>query len=274
MAAPGTEIARRHRSPPVPWALVSRTVTLALVDGAGAVSGALPPYRVPAPWWQDAREVVAGARERFGLAVVVLRLLSAERTEPHGGAVRYLAELAGPAPDPALLRPASDDLSPHPARAPWAVPGGPSRSVDWAVGMLDGMAGGPVRAMQERTWNLSAIWWFDRRDGSGTGPVGWLKQVPPFFAHEATVLRWLGEQFPGLAPRVRACRAIPGVALDLLVGWRGWRYRSFARRAGSSGPPSRPLGSAGRRRRAACARYPPGTDAGRSPRRGGTRDAQ
>src|SRR5437762_2782055 len=40
---------------------VSRTVTLVLVDCAGALLGALPPYEVPTPWWQDASDVVVGA---------------------------------------------------------------------------------------------------------------------------------------------------------------------------------------------------------------------
>jgi hypothetical protein len=43
---------------------VSRTVTLVLVDDGGALLGALPPYDVPTPWWQDASDVVAGARGR------------------------------------------------------------------------------------------------------------------------------------------------------------------------------------------------------------------
>src|SRR5690606_27524640 len=62
--------------------VVSRTVTLVLVDGAGKLLGALPPVEVELPWWQSASDVVAAARDRFGLDVTVLRLLRAERPAP------------------------------------------------------------------------------------------------------------------------------------------------------------------------------------------------
>jgi hypothetical protein len=39
---------------------------------------------------------------------------------------------------------------------------------------------------QVKSWNLSSIW----RIGTDRGPV-WLKEVPPFMAHEGAVLRWL-----------------------------------------------------------------------------------
>jgi hypothetical protein len=75
------------------------------------------------------------------------------------------------------------------------VPGG-------AVGV------GRVRAAQQRSWNLSAIW----RLETAAGPA-WLKQVPGFFAHEAAVLDWLAAAAPGVAP-------VPIAAADgrLLLG--------------------------------------------------------
>ena len=65
--------------------------------------GVLPPVTVASPWWPEVEPVVAAVRERFGLDVVVLRLL-------HGAGVdvTYLAELAGGDPSPWL--------SPWPAR--------------------------------------------------------------------------------------------------------------------------------------------------------------
>src|SRR5439155_12353438 len=110
---------------------MGRTVTLVLVDPAGAVLGALPPFDVPLPYWQEAADVVAGARERFGVAVTVLRLLSADRPEPHGGAVTYLAEVSDRSPPPTLA-PATVDAAPEPLRAAWASPGGPAASLAWA----------------------------------------------------------------------------------------------------------------------------------------------
>jgi hypothetical protein len=169
---------------------VSRTVTLVLVDPGGAPLGMLPPFVVDLPWWQEVAEVVAGARERHGADVTVLRLLAADRPRPHGGAVTYLAECAGPVP--ADLIPVPVDLDPHPLRAPWAHPGGPAASLRWATGALAGLGHPPVAAAtQVRTWNLSSIW---RIDGA------WLKEVPPFLAHEAAVLRWLGAVAPARVP--------------------------------------------------------------------------
>jgi hypothetical protein len=62
-----------------------------------------------------------------------------------------------------------------------------------------------VTAAQLRAWNLSAIWRLDASGDGSTGvPVAWLKQVPPFFAHEPAVLRWLDVALPGVAPRLLA----------------------------------------------------------------------
>jgi hypothetical protein len=65
--------------------------------------------------------------------------------------------------------------------------------------VLDQLGRGPViEQLQQRTWNLSTLW----RLRTATGPV-WIKQVPAFFWHEATVLTWLAatphaERFPVL----------------------------------------------------------------------------
>ncbi|HET8659944.1 MAG TPA: aminoglycoside phosphotransferase family protein [Micromonosporaceae bacterium] len=182
-----------------------RIVTLVLVDGAGTPLGVLPPYEVAEPWWQDVVGVVAGARDRYGIEVTVLRLLGAQLPAPHGGAVTYLAECGTGPPaqavpfDAARLGPGTHPLGEHPLRALWARPGGPAASLAWAAGQLARLGWQPSSATQQRTWNLSAIW---RLDGpSGTA---WLKQVPPFFAHEPAVLRWLGTVAPGRVPPVLA----------------------------------------------------------------------
>ncbi|WP_229069849.1 phosphotransferase family protein [Actinoplanes sp. DH11] len=173
---------------------MSRTVSLVLVDPHGAVLGALPPFPVVTPWWQEVTEVVAKA----GADVTVLRLLHADRPAPHGGHVTYLAETRD---SPAGLLPVTPSLAPHPLRAPWAEVGGPAASLAWAAGALDriGLSGAVPR--QQRTWNLSAIWRFDAPDGT---PVAWLKQVPRFFAHEPVVLRMVDAVSPGLVPYVLA----------------------------------------------------------------------
>ena len=64
---------------------MSRTVTLVLVDGKGTVLGELPPFDVPVPYWPETADIVDGARTRYGVDVVVLRILATERSEAHGG---------------------------------------------------------------------------------------------------------------------------------------------------------------------------------------------
>jgi hypothetical protein len=175
-------------------------VTLVFVDGAGALLGALPPYEVPTPWWQDASDVVVGARERYGVEVTVLRLLATDLPAPHGGAVTYLVEC--PTGRPARTVPvdtAGLDLAAHPLRALWARPGGPAASLAWAANQLTRLGWQPAVACQQRTWNLSAIWRLDSRSG-----VAWLKQVPPMFAHEPAVLRWIAGVAPHRVPAVLA----------------------------------------------------------------------
>lgn len=154
--------------------MTTRTVTLALVDPAGQPLGTLDLGTVPTPWWQDVADVVAVAP-----GVTVLRLLTAERPTPPGGALTYLAELHGP-PPPALRRHTDPTwTAPHPLRMRWAHPGGPAAGLTWAGRTL------PVRtAHQVRTWNLSSIWRLN-------GGTVWLKEVPHFHRHEAAVLAWL-----------------------------------------------------------------------------------
>ncbi len=177
---------------------MGRTVTLVLVDDAGVPLGALPPFKIQSPWWQEVGDVVAGARLRYGVDADVLRLLDGELPEPPGGPVTYLAQLRGGRPERLLPVQVPPDV--HPARAAYAHPNGPRASVDWAVGQLAALGRPDITAVQLRTWNLSAIWRFDARGR----PVAWLKQVPGFFEHEAAVLRLVGEAAPALAPRLLA----------------------------------------------------------------------
>jgi hypothetical protein len=175
-------------------------VTLVLVDADGGLLGALPPFPVEVPWWQEVADVVDAARREHGVEVQVLRLLHADRAHWPGGHVTYLAQVF--APPVAVLAPADVDLSPHPLRAPYAEPGGPAASVAWA---LAAAGRDDLTAVQQRTWNLSMIWHLDGPDG----PVAWLKQVPAMFAHEPVVLALVDGVAPGLVPRVLRAAA-PG----------------------------------------------------------------
>ena len=161
----------------------------------GRVLGSLLPTPVATPWWQDIAPVVAAARERWGLDVTVLRLLAASLPAPPGGEVTYLAEVDQA---PAELEPWTGALDDHALRLPYAKPGGPGADLAWARARLAEagklLTGPPA---QVRTWNLSSLW---RLPCAGGG--AWLKVVPPFFAHEGTLLAHLaGGPTPALLAR-------------------------------------------------------------------------
>ncbi len=168
-----------------------RTARLVLVTADGVVVGVLPAIAVSTPWWQDVGPVVAAARARHGAEVTVLRLLEADRDEPPGGEVTYLAEVSAPR-RAETWRGALDD---HPLRRAYARPGGPAADLAWAARALAArdlvITGRPT---QVRTWNLSSLWRLPIDDGAV-----WLKVVPPFCAHEAPLLAHLdGERAPRL----------------------------------------------------------------------------
>jgi Phosphotransferase enzyme family len=164
-----------------------RDVTLALVDPYGTPLGTLRLPRVASPWWQQVDEVVAAARAAHGVHVTVLRLIAHDRPTPPGGEVTYLAEYDGP-PPPGLVPVVGrvDWTAPHPQRMPWAGPGGPAATLAWADEVLAARGRTVTAHRQQRSWNLSSVWRLDTDEGPA-----WLKEVPGFFAHEATVLKWL-----------------------------------------------------------------------------------
>jgi hypothetical protein len=139
------------------------------------------------PWWKDIADVVELARATHDVQITVLRLLHTERPAPPGGDVTYLVQYDGPAPaDLVPVVDQADWTAPSPLRMPWASPGGPAAALAWAEQVLDEQGRTVTGRQQQRCWNLSSIWRLD----TDRGPV-WLKEVPPFFAHEAALLRWL-----------------------------------------------------------------------------------
>jgi hypothetical protein len=166
----------------------TRVVELVLVTPTGDVLGSLPPFAVASPWWPETGPIVEGARVRHGIDVVVLRLLRADRDGPPGGKVTYLAEIAAADRGGVSgIRPWLAPLDDHPLRMPWARPGGPAADLAWADGLLavHGIAR-TAPAEQIRTWNLSSLWRLPV-----VGGAVWLKHVPPFFGHEATIIERL-----------------------------------------------------------------------------------
>jgi hypothetical protein len=177
-----------------------------LVTPDGSLLGCLPPVECATPWWQEIFPVVEAVRARHGIDITVLRLLEAERRQPGGGLVTYLAETERPV----VAELWAGTLDDHPLRMPWARPGGPAKDLAWAGEVMDDhglrISGKP---RQVRTWNLSSIWSIPTE----AGPV-WLKVVPPFFAHEGDMIERLeGGPVPHLlghdGPRV-LLRGIPG----------------------------------------------------------------
>lgn len=199
--------------------LPGRDVTLVLVDRAGEVQGQLPPFPVGTPWWQDLEPVLAAHP-----SVTILRLLDAT-PDPHhfmGGQARYLAEVERVPPE--AIPVAADDalqaaLADQPRRMPWARPGGPAADLAWAASQV------PItgRPQQIRSWNLSSIWRLPTADGDR-----WLKCVPPFFAHEPAVLRWLSGR--PTAPRLLASDQ-HRMLLDALPGRDGYDATADERKA-------------------------------------------
>jgi hypothetical protein len=197
-------------------------VRLVVVDAAGTALGALPPFDLPVPYWPEAGDAAAGARQRHGVEVTLLRLLHADRPQPPGGTVTYAAELTGPPPPSGVLTPATDRdlaaLAPHPLRQPYAEPGGPARLLAWAADALAAQGWPAVTPVQMRTWNLSAIWRLDAPDGRRA----WFKIVPPFFRHEPALLDWLDRAVPGAAPPPLAADPAAGLTVMRDVPGEDW----------------------------------------------------
>ncbi|GAA1948245.1 phosphotransferase [Agromyces allii] len=168
----------------------SREVELVLCLPSGEVLGTSPRFSADQPWTMLAQEVVVAARASLGLEAIVLRLLEVVR-RPDGepDLVRYLAEVDA-VPPIRLTDAGASVAASEPLRMAWAEPGGPTRALRWSVHELAGQGvalTGP--AQQVRTWNLSSVW----RLPTDRGDV-WLKQVPPFFAHEGAIIERLGRQ--------------------------------------------------------------------------------
>ncbi|MDQ2782258.1 MAG: aminoglycoside phosphotransferase family protein, partial [Actinomycetota bacterium] len=177
-----------------------RLVTLVLCDSRGRLMGELPPFLARPLWWPEVDEVVRIVRERHGLEVMVLRLLTAG-AGPAGGPVSYLAEVTAGMPDDTVpLSPehrAATDSGPRNRRW-WADPGGLDGLAGWVDSTLSRHGRrrtGPVR--QRKTWNLSLV-----VSALTTEGEVWFKAVPPFLVDEGGVIARVGRVDPDLVPVV------------------------------------------------------------------------
>lgn len=178
---------------------MSRVIRLMICSGSGELLGALPGFSVDSPWWSEIQPVVEGALATFGVEVVILRLLSADSPTPmSGGIVRYLAELVGGLPAGLALAAvdADADGGEQPLRAAWARPGGVAATIAWADSVLLGLGRwrtGP--AVQVKSWNLSSALRLPTTEGNA-----WCKSVPPFMAHEGTLISMIAAGDPTIVP--------------------------------------------------------------------------
>jgi hypothetical protein len=187
-----------------------RRVSLVVCSGTGEILGTLPAFTIDDPWWPEVHPVIEAARERFAVEVVVLRLLDVVSDTYNGGDVTYVAELVERPPRDLPLTPAPADVDEeHPLRAGWARPGGVAATIAWADDALAAIGRprtGP--AAQVKTWNLSSI----LRLPTAAGDV-WCKSVPPFLAHEGTIMALVGADEPALVPTLLASDRATGTVL-------------------------------------------------------------
>jgi hypothetical protein len=171
-----------------------------LVLPNGELVGTLPPVHVETPWWPDVEPVVRAVRERYGIEIVVLRMLEVRSTSSRGGDVTYLAEVARRVP----AEPWVGTLDEHPLRQTFARPGRPTVDLAWAYDVLAERRLSPTTPpVQIKTWNLSSLWRIPFDGGSA-----WLKVVPPFMAHEGPLLAYLaGQRVPILLGQAH-CRSL------------------------------------------------------------------
>ena len=199
---------------------MARAVTLVLLDVDGRLLGELPPFEAQYPWWQEVADIVAAARTACGVEIAVLRLLGGrgDGRPAMSGEATYLAQLTAPAPAGLPLRSSAFEATSEPLRMPWASPGGPQASVAWALDALASVGVTGVTPVQQRSWNLSAIW----RMHTAHGIAAWLKQVPSFFAHEPRAIELVRAIAPGLAPAVIASDADGRMLLTDVPGDDGY----------------------------------------------------
>jgi hypothetical protein len=166
-----------------------------LVTPHGEVVGSLPPLDVETPWWPDVEPVVRAARDKYGIDVIVLRMLDVQ-----GQDVTYLAEVA----HGVTAEPWPGVLDEHPLRQTFARPGGPAADLEWAYAELArrGLRSSEP-AVQVKTWNLSSLWRIPL-----AGQNAWLKVVPPFMAHEGRLLEYLAGQPVPVVYAQAGCRSL------------------------------------------------------------------
>jgi aminoglycoside phosphotransferase (APT) family kinase protein len=199
-------------------------------DGGG---WSLPSVETRGHWYAEVAPFNAAILERYGIAVTFLRTLSHQLDEAANSAriliafaaraddrtegdVRWVPfeeaiDAAAPGDRDAIAAWSREpDQDPQVAlRRPWYRPGWRDVALAWCAERLAkrGIAlTGP--AEQSKHWSIASIW----RIPTDRGDV-WLKAVPPFFAHEGTLLQFIAPSMPEHLPRVIATDRERGLLL-------------------------------------------------------------
>lgn len=200
----GYAVAERARPSGINMALTpfrerQRLARLVLIRGNGEVVGVTRRYLLDEPWFQEVTSLIDQASAELGIEIQVIRLLAVTDEDLPVMRVDYIAQFEGDTP--AGLEPSNHELRSHPLRPDYAELGGPKRLLDWAESELDRIGHKVVRRTQQRTWNLSSIWRLDT-----SSATFWVKAVPKFFAHEASVLTLFADHGETIMPRLVASR--------------------------------------------------------------------
>jgi hypothetical protein len=201
---------------------VKQEALLLVVDDAGRWLGSIGPFAC-GPHPQECDTLLAAAWDA-GIAVTVLRL-AAQVALGDTLERRYVVQALHPVRDGTLgplPRSLPDESRPTPQRLVYARVGGVIEDVRWAIAALRRLGKAPRGwPEQTRTWNLSCV----HRIALTDGTYAWLKVVPPFFGHEAAMLRFVADARCGIdVPPLLAHYAVRHrVLLDDVPGELMWR---------------------------------------------------
>jgi hypothetical protein len=184
-------------------------VVVEVPDGVTSSAGAIA-RQARAQWGLELHVLAFLSRRRLDgdvgfEALVLAEDLQPGRPIPPGLQLAYLGELEALAAEPhsAGLRGWLDEQRSGQvpaARVPWANPGWRAETLTWIAAQLDALGlrlAGPIET--RRTWSLSCV----LRVPTAAGDY-YFKAVPPLFAHEPALTRYLSTRFPGLVPAVAA----------------------------------------------------------------------
>jgi hypothetical protein len=174
-------------------------------------------------FWQVVDDVIRAVRASLGVTVTVLRCVHTDY-DAETNCLRRFYALENHAPEwvlpdgarwvsreelATLFVPEHQErieawfdwhLTPAPNRVPWYQPGWFQTAAIWLLGQLAALGYTPIAPVEQlRSWERSAI----LRVNTNQGYV-YFKALPPMFAHEVPLTRWLAAHDPASFPRLLA----------------------------------------------------------------------